>query len=113
MVSYTLTEYVRLLLGLIWPLKSIKDLKSYGWKVLPAVKGKDSINFGIQEMQKEMFLVTKKSLNLINELRKYLWKTDKDGRSTNTPIDAFNHGIDGVRYYFQSKSQVPRKYFAI
>ena len=93
--------------------KSIAELKSYGWRITPAVKGKDSVNFGIQEMQKETFFVTKKSLNLIKELRKYMWKVDREGKATNNPIDAFNHAIDGVRYYFQSKSKLPRKYFAI
>ncbi len=92
--------------------KSIKDLRSMGWRVVEAVKGKDSINFGIQEMQQEKFYVSKNSLNLIEELRKYMWKTDRDGRTLNTPIDAYNHAIDGVRYYFQSKKKLPRKYFA-
>jgi phage terminase large subunit len=92
--------------------KSIKDLKSYGWKVLEAVKGRDSIHFGIQEMQKETFYVTSQSLNLVNELRKYMWKTDRDGKATNTPIDVFNHALDGIRYYFQSKNKLPKKYFA-
>jgi phage terminase large subunit len=92
--------------------KSIKELKLYGWRVVDAIKGRDSINFGIQEMQKETFLVTKKSLNLINEFRKYMWKVDKEGKPINQPIDAFNHAIDGIRYYFQSKNKQPRRYYA-
>jgi phage terminase large subunit len=92
--------------------KSIKELKLYGWRVVEAIKGKDSVNFGIQEMQKETFFVTKKSLNLINEFRKYMWKVDKEGKAINQPIDAFNHAIDGIRYYFQSKNKQPRRYYA-
>jgi phage terminase large subunit len=92
--------------------KSIKELKLYGWRVVDAIKGRDSINFGIQEMQKETFYITKKSLNLVNEFRKYMWKVDKEGKAINQPIDAFNHGIDGIRYYFQSKNKQPRRYYA-
>ena len=61
-------------------------------------KGKDSINYGIQLMQEFEILVTKRSTNLINELQRYMWRKEKDGQSTNVPIDAFNHCIDAARY---------------
>lgn len=79
--------------------KSIKELKDMGIKVDGAIKGNDSINYGIQILQGyETFYVTERSLNLIAELRKYKWKTDKDGKSLNIPIDDFNHLIDPIRY---------------
>jgi phage terminase large subunit len=28
----------------------------------------------------------------------YRWKEDKEGRSVNEPIDAFNHALDALRY---------------
>ena len=89
--------------------KSIAELKRYGWKMTPAIKGKDSINFGIQEMQKEQFFVTNKSLNLINELRKYMWKVDREGKATNTPIDAFNHCFIGSTIITTSQGRVEIK----
>lgn len=80
--------------------KSIAELKSYGINAYPVTKGSDSINFGIQVMQEESYLVTQKSLNLINELRKYAWDKDKKtGAKLNKPIDSFNHGIDAWRYH--------------
>lgn len=78
--------------------KSNAELKSYGINVLTAIKGKDSINFGIQIIQENPFLVTQSSTNLINELRKYSWDKDRSGNPLNTPIDMFNHGIDAIRY---------------
>src|SRR5690606_368538 len=58
--------------------KSIKELQNYGLIVKGAEKGKDSINFGIQAIQQyEVFYVTKRSVNLIDELRKYSWDKDK------------------------------------
>lgn len=79
--------------------KSIKELKDLGIKIDGAIKGKDSINYGIQTLQDyELFYVTERSLNLIAELRKYKWKTDKNGTTLNIPIDDFNHLIDPMRY---------------
>lgn len=80
--------------------KSIDELKIYGIQAKGAKKGNDSINFGIQLMQSQDYLVTAHSLNLINEFRKYAWSKDKrTGETLNVPIDDFNHGIDAVRYH--------------
>ena len=80
--------------------KSIAELRMYGVNAHAVTKGADSINFGIQIMQEESYLVTSKSLNLINELRKYAWDKDKKtGAKLNKPIDSWNHGIDSVRYH--------------
>lgn len=78
--------------------KSITEIKGYRVDIVGAVKGADSIKFGIQTLQNEEFLVTARSLNLINELRKYRWVKSKDGKNVNVPIDAFNHCIDPMRY---------------
>lgn len=78
--------------------KSIKELNNYGINTVGAIKGADSISFGIQAMQQEPFLVTARSINLISELRKYRWAKDREGNSLNEPIGAFNHCIDAVRY---------------
>jgi len=79
--------------------KSIKELQNYGLIVKGAEKGKDSINFGIQAIQQyEVFYVTKRSVNLIDELRKYSWDKDKTGKTLNVPIDFHNHCIDALRY---------------
>ena len=83
--------------------KSIAELKGYGLRVTAAEKGKDSINFGIGILQDKPFEVTSRSVNLIKELRCYMWETDRAGMQTNSPIDAFNHCIDAMRYLAISK----------
>jgi phage terminase large subunit len=83
--------------------KTIAELKSYGLNVLPVVKGKDSINNGIQLIQQQPFRVTSRSINLIKELQNYVWMKDKEGKSLNIPIDNFNHILDGLRYFFMMK----------
>jgi phage terminase large subunit len=65
---------------------------------------------GISKMQQAPFYVTKRSLNLIKELRAYTWATDKTGATLNKPIDAFNHGIDAMRYYHLGQGKYSGKY---
>lgn len=81
--------------------KSIMELRQHGLTVVAAEKGRDSINAGIQLMQQHDLLVTKRSVNLIKEMRGYVWQTDKSGAALNKPVDYLNHGIDGLRYAFQ------------
>jgi phage terminase large subunit len=80
--------------------KSIAELTKLGVRAFGVTKGADSINFGIQVMQEQDYLVTNQSTNLIKELRKYAWDKDKKtGAKLNKPIDDFNHAIDGFRYH--------------
>ena len=78
--------------------KTIDDLYLMGHNVHPTVKGKDSIKYGIDLIKQYTIKVTKRSTNLIKEFRNYTWAKDKDGKNLNAPVDAFNHGIDAVRY---------------
>lgn len=78
--------------------KSIAEIRSYGINMVGSIKGKDSINYGISVLQENPFNVTKRSLNLIKELRSYTWEKDNTGANTNRPIDNFNHCIDAMRY---------------
>ncbi len=78
--------------------KSIAEIKSYGVNIVGADKGKGSINFGIELLQEFEMLVTSSSLNLIKELRNYKYVEDREGQTTNEPIDDFNHLIDALRY---------------
>ena len=79
--------------------KSIADIQRYGITIKGVTKGRDSINYGIDVMQRENYLVTSNSTNLIKELRSYCWDTDKTGKRLNKPVDNFNHAIDAVRYH--------------
>lgn len=87
--------------------KSIEELKQLGISGIEAsLKGPDSINAGINILQRYPFRVTKRSTNLIKELRAYCWETDKTGKATNSPIDGFNHLIDPLRYVALNKLRV-------
>jgi len=84
--------------------KSIEDIYRGGFKnIYPAKKGADSIRNSIDKLRVERILITSNSVNLIREFRSYKWKVDKDGKSTNEPVDYNNHGIDALRYFALNK----------
>lgn len=89
--------------------KSIQELNNYGFTVLPVTKGRDSIIHGLTLINQNKIWVTKRSKNLINELRNYVWMTDKEGNKINKPIDAFNHAIDAARYALTSQLENAHK----
>jgi phage terminase large subunit len=79
--------------------KSIEEIRRTGQLIKGVTKGNDSINFGIQIMQSQDYLVTSKSTNLIKELRSYCWDKDKTGKQLNKPTGSMNHAVDAVRYH--------------
>lgn len=79
--------------------KSIDELRRFGLLCKGVTKGADSIRYGIDVMQRQDYLVTSSSTNVIKELRSYCWDTDKQGVKLQKPIDNFNHSIDAIRYH--------------
>lgn len=102
MVKYKGLQHVWIIADSAEP-KSIQELRTHGLKVRPAEKGKDSVMFGIDKMQEQTFFITKRSINIKDEFRRFKWAKDKVGNVLNKPIDAFNHAIDAIRYFFTSK----------
>jgi phage terminase large subunit len=82
--------------------KSNDELMAYGVPVLPANKGKGSVNHGIQVVQGQTIFVTKRSIHIIKENRNYMWMTDKDGKILNEPIGIWNHAMDAGRYAMET-----------
>lgn len=87
--------------------KSIDELATYGIRIMAANKGPGSLNQGIQNVQSKRISVTKRSVNLLKEYRNYLWKTDKEGRNLQVPMDMWNHALDATRYGFESLNPTP------
>lgn len=80
--------------------RAIDDLSDRGWRMIGAVKGQDSVSYGIQLLNQYNLFVTERSLNLINEQKRYRHKTDKNtGKIINDVVKAWNHGWDATRYY--------------
>lgn len=75
--------------------KSIEEIYRSGFNIYPAEKGIDSVKFGIDLLNSFKLHITRRSINLEMELRRYKYAEDKNGRSLNKPIDAFNHCFVG------------------
>ena len=84
--------------------KSIAELRQFGIKrILPAVKGKDSVKNGIDKMQRYDIIIDERCTNTREEFENYTWQKDKKtGEYINEPIDMFNHHIDSIRYGTQN-----------
>lgn len=78
--------------------KSIDELKSYGMRVKAALKGRDSVQNGIQWIQDLKIIIHPRCVNFITEISNYTWDQDKFGNKLNVPIDDFNHLLDAMRY---------------
>ena len=79
--------------------KSIDELSGLGLRrITPAMKGKDSINNGIQFIQDFEIIIHPKCVNFLTEISTYTWDEDKFGNKINKPIDDFNHLMDAMRY---------------
>jgi len=76
----------------------ISELRTMGHNIFPSVKGKDSVNAGIDLLKRYKIHILTDSKNAILEFRNYKWTEDKTGRLTNIPQDNHNHIIDPCRY---------------
>jgi phage terminase large subunit len=76
----------------------IDELRRMGWNIRPSIKGRDSVNAGIDLLKRYKLHITKDSDNAIQEFRNYKWKEDKNGKMINIPIDGYDHLIDSLRY---------------
>ena len=76
----------------------ITELRTMGHNIFPSIKGKDSINAGIDLLKRYKIHILSSSTNAIGEFRNYKWTEDKSGRLTNIPEDKHNHIIDPCRY---------------
>lgn len=80
--------------------KSIDELRLHGLTVMPTVKGSDSVNQGIQYVQRQRISLTTRSHYLTQEYYRFMWMEDKDGKIINKPEHEWSHGMDAIRYAF-------------
>ena len=78
--------------------RMIEELYREGFNIKPVIKGRDSINFGIQVMQNYKIHIPKSCQNLINEFYSYQWSMDKHQHVTDKPEGGMDHLIDAARY---------------
>jgi len=76
----------------------IAELRRMGHNVQPSLKGRDSVNAGIDLLKRFKIHLTSDSDNLIMEFRNYKWLEDRSGKLTNKPVQKNDHLIDAARY---------------
>jgi len=77
--------------------KSIAEVAGHGLDVQACDK-RVAVHEQLQSLRGWTIYVTRRSSNLLDEGRKYLYKQYPDGTFSKEPIDFFNHGIDALRY---------------
>jgi phage terminase large subunit len=90
---------------------SIEELYRNGLNIHPS--NKDVWN-GIMTLKGSRIFVTRDSQNLINELRGYRWKKDKNDKVLEEPVKDSDHLCDSLRYAVHThKSAFSIKFFGI
>ncbi len=83
--------------------KSIKELQQCGVRAYGAIKGKDSVNHGVQFLQQHEIIIDRQCQETINEVEIYQWAKLRDGSDAGKPVDKDNHHIDDIRYALESE----------
>lgn len=80
--------------------KSVMDFKAYGAFIRGAVKGPDSVRYGIKWLQglNHIYIDKRRCPHTFREFTQYEYEQDKDGNFISAYPDADNHSIDAVRY---------------
>lgn len=91
---------------------SLSNVEGYpmlraGFNIAPAIKGEDSINYGIQKL-KECDVYWTESSHAVweEEYPNYCWALDGNGNPTDKPIDKYNHAIDTLRMFINAKGRL-------
>lgn len=77
--------------------KSIAEIAGRGCNVRACDK-RVKVHEQLQALRGWTIYVTRRSVHMLDEGRKYLFKQRSDGTYANEPIDFFNHSIDALRY---------------
>jgi phage terminase large subunit len=86
--------------------KSIEELRRGKINAVPCLAKSDIKSFAIQKLNTKEFYITKKSNNLVNELRAYVWD-EKRGKPMKNDKD---HLIDALLYAVGSDGKYNGKY---
>ena len=82
--------------------KSNDDLRRLGiGRILPSVKGRDSILNGISAINEYKITVNPACVNMLRELSSYTYDDRRNERGQRLPKDTDNHLCDALRYAFE------------
>lgn len=77
----------------------IKEIQQDGFtRAKGVVKEPNSINAQLDWLKGREIYIHHSCVNAIKEISQYKWKIDKDGKSTDKPVDFFDDFIAAMRY---------------
>ena len=76
----------------------IAELVEAGYDCVACMKGPGSIKSGIDHLKSLQLNISSESVNMLKEIRAYSYKTTKDGRVMEEPVDYLQHSLDACRY---------------
>jgi len=85
--------------------KSISEIKKLGVNIHPCDGKTDLINYAVKILNNKPFYVTKRSINIINELHGYIWDTDSKGVPTGKPRKKDDHAMNAMCYFVASEGK--------
>lgn len=83
----------------------IEEIRREGFNIHESKKGKGSVKTGIDYVKRHKLHIHKDSVNLINEIRSYKYKEDKDGHVLEEPVKFRDHAMDAFRYAIYTHGQ--------
>jgi len=87
----------------------IEDIKRAGYNIRKAKKEKGSVLRGINFIKMHMLFIPKESVNMTKEIRAYKWRTDRNEKVLDTPVDLNDHLMDALRYAVERLSRNIKK----
>jgi len=89
--------------------EAIEEIRRTGLNIKPADK---SVIDGINMVKSMPLFITRRSTNLLKEIKSYKWKTDKDGKVLDEPVKFKDDGMDALRYAIYTRMFKPKKKYA-
>lgn len=90
--------------------KTIEEIVRAGFNAKPADK---DVTEGIRKVKSMPLFITRRSVNLLKEIRSYKWKTDRDGKVLDEPVKFMDHAMDAGRYGVFTHLSMPKRTWAI
>lgn len=79
--------------------ETIEHLKDRGFNMVPSIKGKDSVEDGIEFLQNFHIVIHERCVHTADEFAKYSWRVDQKTDEILSDLeDKNNHVIDSCRY---------------
>ena len=76
----------------------IEEIALAGFWIEGAKKGKDSVKNGIDNVKRRKLYITRRSVNVLKEIKNYKWREGKDGGILDEPVPFNDHAMSALRY---------------